>query len=241
MINYAGGLTYTASSIIELTRLNSNLKNITPPLYFDFNESKNYKVLNGDRINPRSAFITEMNVEISGQVKVPGKYNYFDGMKISDLLNFSGGLSDTTFLKSVNLNQAEIIRRNPKSRYENVIPINLSDVLNGSVDYKLSNLDRIVIHANENYFQKEYITINGEVNVPGAYPLIYDNESLNSIINRSGGLTKNALKNGISIYRKILITHLMKYQKLHLQILEIKLVKYLNKDLGLLGKILKLD
>ena len=34
MINYAGGLTYTASSIIELTRLNSNHKNITPPLYF---------------------------------------------------------------------------------------------------------------------------------------------------------------------------------------------------------------
>ena len=42
----------------------------------------------------------------------------------------------------------------------------------------------------------------GEVNIPGSYPLLYDNESLASILSRAGSLTSKALKNGISIYRK---------------------------------------
>jgi protein involved in polysaccharide export with SLBB domain len=52
-----------------------------------------------------------------------------------------------------------------------------------------------------NYFEKENIYISGEVNIPGAYPLISDNETLQSFLSRAGNLTSKALKNGISIYR----------------------------------------
>ena len=52
-----------------------------------------------------------------------------------------------------------------------------------------------------NFFEKENIQISGEVNIPGVYPLISDNEDLASILNRVGGLTSKALINGISIYR----------------------------------------
>ena len=41
-----------------------------------------------------------------------------------------------------------------------------------------------------------------EVNIPGAYPLLNDKESLASLIKRSGGLSSKALDNGISIYRE---------------------------------------
>ncbi len=67
-------------------------------------------------------------------------------------------------------------------------------------DIKLQNLDRVIIHANLNYFEKENITIAGEVKIPGAYPLVKDNETLQSILNRAGGYTTKALENGISIY-----------------------------------------
>ena len=39
------------------------------------------------------------------------------------------------------------------------------------------------------------------VSVPGSYPLLYDNESLESLISRAGGLTSKALKQGISVFR----------------------------------------
>ena len=69
-------------------------------------------------------------------------------------------------------------------------------------NYQLNNLDRFVIHANRNFFERQSVMIKGEVNIPGASPLIMDNEELNSLIKRSGGLTSKALPDGIIIYRK---------------------------------------
>ena len=124
-------------------------------------------------------------------------------MTLKTLLNLGGGFEDSTFWKTVYQDQAKIIRRDPDSRYETVININLNDIYNGSSnhDIPIQNLDRVIIHANLNYFEKENVTITGEVNIPGAYPLIKDNETLQSILNRAGGYTTKALENGISIYR----------------------------------------
>ena len=46
------------------------------------------------------------------------------------------------------------------------------------------------------------IQIIGEVKIPGSYPLLSDSEDLSMLINRSGGLTENAMKNGVSIFRR---------------------------------------
>ena len=113
-------------------------------------------------------------------------------MTLKALLTLGGGFEDSTFWKSVYHDQAEIIRRDPESRYENVIKVNLVKIFIMAIEKKtssLQNLDRVVIHANLNYFEKENIYISGEVNIPGAYPLISDNETLKSIINRAGNLT----------------------------------------------------
>ena len=64
-------------------------------------------------------------------------------MTLGDLIDLSGGFKDSTYLKSVYLEQAEIIRRDPSTRYENIIKINLKDLLeNGkSRNFPLNNLD----------------------------------------------------------------------------------------------------
>ena len=69
---------------------------------------------------------------------------------------------------------------------------------------ELQNLDRLSVHANPNYFEKETIQILGEVKVPGSYSLISDHETLQSILKRAGGITDKALSNGISIFRDTL-------------------------------------
>ena len=82
-----------------------------------------------------------------------------------------------------------------------MISFDLLDILEQKRDIYLQNLDRVVIHANYNYFQKKNIFIVGEVKVPGSYPIIKDNETLLSILNRAGGFTSKALEGGIAIYR----------------------------------------
>jgi protein involved in polysaccharide export with SLBB domain len=207
LIQYAGGLTPDAADKIGLSRIKPmgerDSEGIYEGYYINIEKAKLIPIQKGDRISVRHIFKENQLVEIIGQVKVPGVYHYYNGMSLKALLALGGGFEDSTFWKSVYHNQAEIIRRDPESRYENVIKVNLADIYNGigEKDISLQNLDRVVIHANLNYFEKDNIYINGEVNIPGAYPLISDNETLESLLSRAGNLTPKALKNGISIYR----------------------------------------
>jgi len=207
LIQYAGGLTSDASDIIGLSRIkpmeDRKVDDIYEGKYINLETAKLIPNQNGDRIIVRNLFKENQLVEIIGQVKIPGVYHFNKGMTFKELISLSGGFEDSTFWKSVYHNQAEIIRRDPTSRYENVIKVNLANLYNenNDKDINLQNLDRIVIHANLNYFEKENIFISGEINIPGSYPLISDNETLKSVLSRAGNLTSKALINGISIYR----------------------------------------
>ena len=208
MIKYAGGLTQHSSSTIGLKRIipldqRDTTKSATENYYIDYRKSHLTTVQNGDIITVKSIIKTLNQVEIIGQVKNPGMYNYSQNMNLKDLVVLAGGFSDTTFWKSVYQNRGELVRRDPKTRYESVIEINLYDIMNedGSENIKLQNLDRFVVHANLNFFEKQNVQILGEVNIPGSYPLISDGETLNSLINRAGGLTSKALPDGVAIYR----------------------------------------
>ena len=141
------------------------------------------------------------DVEIIGQVKSPGKYYFYDDMTLRDLLSMSIGFEDTTYWKSIFLGKAEIIRLDPKSSTSNVINVNLNDIINSEKDYNLQSKDKVVIHSNINFFDKKYIKIIGEVNIPGSYPLIKQKETLLSVIQRAGNFTPKALENGITIFR----------------------------------------
>ena len=208
LIDYAGGIKPNASTKIIINRITphelrrsttSNNENI----YIDYYQSSSVLAQDGDVVTIKEMLENIQQVEMIGQVKKPGIYNYYTGMTLFDLIEVGGGFNDSTFWKSVYQSQAEIVRRDPFSRYEQVIKIDLSsfDKSSDLKKIKLENLDRFVVHSNLNFFEKKNIQINGEVNIPGSYPLISDNESLSNIIQRSGGLTKKALKNGISIFR----------------------------------------
>ncbi|MBT4435393.1 hypothetical protein HOD02_03650 [bacterium] len=207
LIEFAGGRTYDAGDKIGVRRIRPVKEridgNFYESLYLDHSRSKMVSTSINDRITVYPLFKEIQKVEIIGQVKVPGSYHYYEGMTLKEILSLSGGFSDTTFNKSIYLNKAEIIRRNPDSRYEEVITVNLNNLIDkkNNKEILLQNLDRVVIHENPNFFEKENILIVGEVNIPGSYPLIEDGESLKKILRRAGGLTSKALQNGIAIYR----------------------------------------
>jgi protein involved in polysaccharide export with SLBB domain len=207
MIHYAGGRKQDASETVGIHKIKPKSERTNgisyEAHYVDFESTKLIPAANVDQISVRYLFHELRQVEIIGQVKVPGHYHYYEGMTFKNLLKLSGGLEDSTYAKSVYLGKAEIIRRNPDSRYDEVISVKLGVILNNDTEKKivLHNLDRVVVHANSNFFEKEHVQILGEVNIPGSYPLISDNETLQSVLNRAGNFTSKAMKDGIAIYR----------------------------------------
>jgi protein involved in polysaccharide export with SLBB domain len=205
LIQYSGGLTYDASKHVgvrTIKDINERTDGIIyEAFYEEFELTKNILVKNGDQISVLYLSNEQNEVEIIGQVKAPGKYHFFGGMTFNDLVLLSGGFSDTTFWKSVYKDEASIIRRRLDSKYAKVISVNLNDIRLGLDDFDLQNLDRVVIHANPNYFEKENVKIFGEVKIPGSYPLLFEKETLQSILNRAGGKTSKAMNNGIAIFR----------------------------------------
>ena len=95
----------------------------------------------------------------------------------------------------------EIIRRIPSKRFEDVIPFNIKEIIEKKSDIPLHNLDKVVVHANVNYFDKKPVQILGEVGIPGSYPVLKDDESLRTFINRAGGFTEKSFVEGIKIFR----------------------------------------
>ena len=207
LIQYAGGQKHDASETVGIHKIKPKSERTNgvsyEAHYVDFESTKLIPANNIDRIEVRHLFRELQQVEIIGQVKMPGVYHYYGGMTFEDLVLLGGGVNDSTFWKSIYHDQAEIIRRNPQTRYDEVIEVNLLENIsgNGKADIVLQNLDRVVIHANLNYFKKENVQILGEVKIPGDYPLLQNGESLQSLISRAGGFTDKSFEDGIEIYR----------------------------------------
>tara|TARA_Y100001936_G_C16091483_1_gene686618 strand:+ start:2632 stop:4662 length:2031 start_codon:yes stop_codon:yes gene_type:complete len=208
IIEYAGGLKPNASSYLSLQRI-TPVKNRTDfsPLYENYYIKYDSDIFaqNGDNITARFIGITSNRVELVGSLKSENTFNYFSGMTLHDLLKISGLLDeDTDLLKSTYFDKAEIARRNSNSRYESIKIISLHQYIENPEEAKshsLNNLDRLIVHINTNYSQKDPVKISGEVNTPGLYTLSENNENLSSLLIRAGGFTSKALKEGVSIYR----------------------------------------
>ncbi len=207
MILYAGGPAYNASNKVGIKtllpfdrRLNGILYNTS---YVSYEDSDLKLVNKNDHVIVEKIFDETLEVEVIGQVKKPGKFYFYPGMTLKDLIDLSGGFEDSTFFKSVYQLRGELVRRNPLKRYETVFNVNIKEIVDGKSSQKifLQNLDRFVVHANLNYYEKENILILGEVKIPGSYPITSDKETLEALLARAGGVTNKSLENGISIYR----------------------------------------
>ena len=161
------------------------------------------KIDNVNRIMAHSAPDYIKSVYIYGQVKNPGIYGFQKGMKILDLIKMVGGLFDETYYKTIYAPRADIIRRDSKSNFPKVIPINLEELKQGNhtQNIELHNWDIILVRKNKNFAKSKQVQITGEVNVPGYYTLTKPKETLQELLSRSGGFTDRAVEEGMHLYR----------------------------------------
>lgn len=136
-----------------------------------------------------SAVFDKDRVRVQGEVSKPGEYPRFSEMRVRDLLVQAGGLTPEAAVK------AEITRTAPDGSLI-FIPINVEQVM-GSV----ASLDNISVQPLDVLIvRKELrarrwpasITLTGEFNNPGVYTIDPERETLQSVIDRAGGLTPQA-------------------------------------------------
>ena len=116
-------------------------------------------------------------VTVDGAVKSPAKYELTDNQNLSDLIKYSNGLSKDADLDNVYLDR--ILDGKIKS-----LPIRN---INQFDDIQVADGDKIFIRKHA--FRS--VKIEGAVLKPGTY-LIAEGESVNDLIKKSGGYTKNA-------------------------------------------------
>jgi len=204
LLGFAGGLKPTSLGIGELTRItgeagNRKINQSKIPLSI----SKSFIMQDGDSLHISKLHIFEKTVNISGQVLEPRDYSFSEDMRVSDLLFMAGGFNDSTWWNSIDLKNASISRIN-KNGERKIIKINLIQMMNGDQGNNpyLEPFDELIIPRSEKYIFDRTVTLSGEVKTPGYYRI--NNTTLNELINRAGGFTARAFKEGIEITRDTL-------------------------------------
>jgi protein involved in polysaccharide export with SLBB domain len=116
-------------------------------------------------------------VTIDGAVYRPAKYEVLDGQNLDSIIKFANGIKRTADLQNVSLER--ILDGALKT-----IPI-----INKSQFKSISALDGDLIYIREHPYREA--TVSGAVMKPGSY-IISEDESINDLIEKAGGYTKNA-------------------------------------------------
>ncbi|RKZ28015.1 hypothetical protein DRQ29_02555 [bacterium] len=164
---------------------------------------ENLKLMPQDRIIVYSAlkFVDEEFVYIQGAVRKPGKYPLYKNMRLSDIIFEAGGFKMNAFLDS-----AEVVRiLEGETTQKFNVPIG-KIFTNPSIaeNIELKKDDFIFVREIPDWKTMKSVTILGEVNFPGTYALLSDEETLSHILKRAGGLTQDAFLDGAVFVRPMI-------------------------------------
>jgi protein involved in polysaccharide export with SLBB domain len=138
-------------------------------------------------------------VEITGQVRKPGVYEYRELSSLRDLILKAGGL-----LESADLLRAEIFRLDRESlesreggdspdRFVDVIQVSLGDDwLSSAESFPLEPHDHVAIRKLPWWELQRKVELRGELLFPGVYSLESPDTRLSSVIASAGGLKPTA-------------------------------------------------
>jgi protein involved in polysaccharide export with SLBB domain len=146
-----------------------------------------------------------LKVDLFGEVKTVGSFNYIDSMTVKDIILMAGGF---TYAANKNIEVARLVQYGDKVENNQVTKIFKTEI-NGDLSFNagqenivLQPLDVITITKKIGYTLPEVITISGQVQSTGKYTLSSRVERVSDIVNRAGGLIGEAYGEGAYIKRK---------------------------------------
>jgi protein involved in polysaccharide export with SLBB domain len=212
-IGLAGGLSPTAwTSRIQIERFMNNQFQAVLDIESTKNKIPSFEVIDGDIIKIFPVLDRDKNtVYLSGNVYRPGKYEFKDGMKVTDLIPNAEALLPETFFE-----YGIILRQDPPSFLDRIIPFNLKSALASPAsadNLALQSKDEVVIY-NKDFFEPDRtVSIDGAVTKPGTYKLL-DNMKIRDLVLQAGGLSDDASPVRGELYRRTIKEKIVETEKI---------------------------
>ena len=195
LIYYAGGFSAEAyTDAVRVTRNNGGRSVMT----VKNDQFEKFAMMDADAVNVEAILNRlENTVSINGAVFRPGQYGLSDNLHtVSQLIAMADGPIETAFLGR------GVLYRMKLDRTQLALPIDLEGILNGTApDIELKNEDQLYIPDNKSKLNEQTVSIHGEVRDPQTFPFA-ENESVEDLILRAGGLTKRASTSKVDIIRR---------------------------------------
>jgi len=212
LINKADGLKEDAfTGRAQLIRTKPNLLkemiSINLSKALEKNTSENILLQREDElyINSILEIRDSLKVDLFGEVKAVGSFNYIDSMTVKDIILMAGGF---TYAANKNIEVARLVQYGDKVENNQVTKIFKTEI-NGDLSFNpgqenivLQPLDVITITKKVGYTLPEVITISGQVQSTGKYTLSSRVERVSDVVKRAGGLIGEAYGEGAYIKRK---------------------------------------
>jgi protein involved in polysaccharide export with SLBB domain len=208
-ILFAGGLKPDAFNFGFLFRLkSSNLNNYeivrlpVKDIMEDRNDTENIFMRPYDSlvVLSQSSFSEQAYVEISGAVKLPGRYSYGQGMSARDLISLASGFTYFAATNKIDVFRVIIKNNEPTKTIVKSI-VSSKNLEEQDADFKLDPYDIVVVRSQPEFQFQQMVQLEGELRFPGPYALLSPNEKISDIINRAGGLTAEAFPEGATLFR----------------------------------------
>ena len=174
---------------VQVVRVENNEK-VT--ILVDIQTNPNFDIKAYDEVTFFDFFKTNeiKRATIKGEIFIPGTYNISSSTTINDLVKIAGGVTKKTLMS-----RCEVARYEVKGdkRVRTILSLDLKKAMD--LDLAIYEDDEWTIFAIENWNEKRYIELKGEVKYPGKYT-ISEGEKLSSVISRAGGFTNHAFIEG---------------------------------------------
>ncbi|HZD05560.1 MAG TPA: SLBB domain-containing protein, partial [Longimicrobiales bacterium] len=161
-------------------------------------------------------------VEVEGEVKRPGRLAMAEGMTVEDAILSAGGFTERAqgsevevARLEVGLERSDTIARTFPVSMEGTVPWTVlgrdvsgmdgaglqGDAQASGSEVELMEGDRVIVRPLPGYVTQATVTVQGEVQLPGRYPLLERQERVSSLVRRAGGFTDDAYVDGGNLVR----------------------------------------
>ena len=173
----------------------------------------------------------DRQVSIGGWVQEPGVYPYAEGMTVKDLILRAGGLRTGARLEAAEVSRVVISQERTDTLSRSFrVPLESDYVVAGDTvsaghegyqdvgadgdgsdgesaqaaarEFELRNLDAVFVRRSPGYEPQKTVQVTGEVLYPGPYSIQTRGERLTGLIRRAGGLTDEAYRQGLQLWRR---------------------------------------
>jgi protein involved in polysaccharide export with SLBB domain len=197
------------------TQLHASLADTTGRVIGDFPLKEDDQI----RVFSVTEFRPTRYVAITGAVRNSGQVPYREGMTVRDLVLLAGGLEQSADLREAEVARLPVDRRNGTTATTFRVPLDSSYLFERGPDGKyfgppglpapsgstpevtLRPYDNVLILRQPNWELQREVVVTGEVQFPGTYSLRTKTEKVSDIIQRAGGLTREAYADGVVFYR----------------------------------------